>query len=223
MWRNDYEIGHERILALERMVADITQSLIPPVASQQNRTSRPSVMDSLTNMWRTRNRRIGLSHALSPAGDVIHDADQGAQTLLSYWAEVFAHKPVEDSALNVLVRHCDADALSRIDWSVFYEEFLGALRARRDSSPGPDGIPYSAWIASEASWPVLFRCYNRLANGDTDRVPEDFNHAWLWLLPKGASPSDSDSCVSRSASRTRPLSGSNTISKLFPAMLTHVL
>ena len=49
----------------------------------------------------------------------------------------------------------------------------------------------------------------------TGHLPEDFNRAYLWLLPKGSCDRDKAGPVTREPGDTRPLSGSNTDGKFF--------
>ena len=52
-------------------------------------------------------------------------------------------------------------------------------------------------------------------------LPHDFNLAFLWVLPKGDEPDDSNFQCVRGPRDTRPLSGSNTDAKLFASVLCH--
>ena len=56
---------------------------------------------------------------------------------------------------------------------------------------------------------------------DEGRVPEGFNDVYLRLLPKGTSDRDTAHSVVRDPSDTRPLSGSNTDSKLLASAFRH--
>ena len=105
-------------------------------------------------------------------------------------------------------------------WKVDFGTCRNIIMASRDSAPGPDGIPYSAWkIAPLHVLEALHLCYSSWI--DYGALPHGFGHSYLWLLPKGDDPNDNDGIMLRSPEQTRPLSGANTDSRLFATCLRH--
>ena len=91
------------------------------------------------------------------------------------------------------------------------------LPLRKDSCPGPDGVPYAAWRgAGELIAGVVHGALCAVFEGGED-LPEQFNEANMVLPPKGEVEAGA-TWVSKPASDTRPLSLSNTDSKIFALM-----
>ena len=92
----------------------------------------------------------------------------------------------------------------KVDHSLLSKPTLESVRSAvlnsKNTSPGPDGIPFAAWRAiPDISSRVLFKALTSLLNGD--QPPKDFNLGLLFLLPKKNTHLVSD---------TRPLSVTNT-------------
>ena len=86
-----------------------------------------------------------------------------------------------------------------------------------DSAVGPDGIPYSAWkhspdICKDSLYSLLEALLYTSLEPSTS-----FNWAWLTLLGKGEDPLDTEFTMTRKTKDTRPLSISNTDSKICAA------
>ena len=84
-----------------------------------------------------------------------------------------------------------------------------ALSHSKDSTPGPDGIPFSAWRATvDLAAPILLGTLLDIQAGITP--PTGFNFGLLFLLPKKFTGLVSD---------TRPLSVTNTDNRLLAAVV----
>ena len=83
----------------------------------------------------------------------------------------------------------------------------------KNTSPGPDGVPFSAWRAApDLAAPLLFGALSLLLEG---KAPlKGFNHAILFLLPKKATGLVAD---------TRPISVTNTDNRLLASVVSHTL
>ncbi len=91
----------------------------------------------------------------------------------------------------------------------------------RDSAPGPDGIPYSAWrTAGPAFYDIMFSAFSSFISGAC--LPEGFNACNLAFIPKGDDPHD-DRLVARTPATTRPISLSNTDNKFFALAINRPL
>ena len=89
--------------------------------------------------------------------------------------------------------------------------FLKGIKHTNDSSPGPDGIPFSAWRAvADLAAPVLYGVFDAVSRGHLP--PAGFNHGLLYLLPKKDTGLVSD---------TRPLSVTNTDNRILAAAVAH--
>lgn len=96
---------------------------------------------------------------------------------------------------------------------------LQGLCATADSSPGPDGLPYSAWGANDESIHCLYSVLQAIASGAA--VPEWFNAALLISIPKKAGPNAA--AYSARAANFRPLTLADTSQKLIARAVEHAL
>ena len=128
-------------------------------------------------------------------------------------------KPVSQVAGVQILCHGDPSLGLRVrQWKVDFDTFRNIIMASRDSAPGPDGIPYSAWkIAPLHVLEALHLCYSSWI--DYGALPHGFGHSYLWLLPEGDDPNENDGIMLRSPEQTRPLSGANTDSRMFATCL----
>eukprot|EP00959_Pyramimonas_sp_CCMP1952_P117226 2450335-Pyramimonas_sp.AAC.1 len=62
------------------------------------------------------------------------------------------------------------------------EELQAAAKHASDSAPGPDGLPYRAWVRSEGSIEILHTLLHSTAHGGP--IPHDLNYALMAMLPK---------------------------------------
>ena len=100
-----------------------------------------------------------------------------------------------------------------IAWRLSRELFHELVARPRDGAPGPDGIPYAAWrLAGIPFMDILFEAYTAFIEGHS--LPNKFNECLLVFIPKGEDIIDNN-LVARSPGLTRPISLSNTDSKLF--------
>eukprot|EP00959_Pyramimonas_sp_CCMP1952_P353549 7407084-Pyramimonas_sp.AAC.1 len=77
------------------------------------------------------------------------------QAIMRHWAPVFAEKHVDETLLtncldSVFPRRPRAD-LPILD----AQDLKKAARLAGDSAPGPDGLPYRAWLRTPDSFDIL--------------------------------------------------------------------
>jgi len=86
----------------------------------------------------------------------------------------------------------------------------------RDSSPGPDGVPYRAWKKlGDLGVDALYEAAVALQDpASLETLPEDFNQTFLCCLPKKASGVDSTLGEYHKPAGTRPPSLINTANRL---------
>eukprot|EP00959_Pyramimonas_sp_CCMP1952_P050051 1046253-Pyramimonas_sp.AAC.1 len=95
------------------------------------------------------------------------------------------------------------------------------VKKSKDSAPGLDGVPYSAWRAGgpEIS-SSLYRLYEHLL--DFGSLGPGFNHGVSAFLPKGKEEAGTRG-QTRMADCTRPLTLSNTDNKLIASAICRPL
>eukprot|EP00959_Pyramimonas_sp_CCMP1952_P382986 8024854-Pyramimonas_sp.AAC.1 len=101
-------------------------------------------------------------------------------------------------------------------WILTEDWFYSILTAKKDTTPGPDGIPYSSWRASgDIGKKVLYDLYLHLMQLGT--LPGSFNECTAAFLPKGSAQLGHESA--RQPASTRPLSLSNCDNKLLSSAI----
>ena len=77
-------------------------------------------------------------------------------------------------------------------WLLDKKHVAQAIKIAKESSPGPDGIPYKAWKKlGDLGVDVLYAAACFMQRSDAVQyLPEDFNHAFLCCLPKKVSGQD---------------------------------
>jgi len=99
--------------------------------------------------------------------------------------------------------------------------FSDTIWRARDSSPGGDGLPYSAWRATGLTGvKALMNCDDALRRGVLP--PPEFNESGTVFSPKGSQPHDPVEVI-REPLQTRPLSMKNTDNKIIVASNVHML
>eukprot|EP00972_Heterocapsa_arctica_P070911 10477280-Heterocapsa_arctica.AAC.1 len=70
-------------------------------------------------------------------------------------------------------------------WALTVEHVEKAIRYSNDSSPGPDGIPYTAWrVLIKTSKHIIFDVSREIElEGPSSPLPDDFNWSFLCCLP----------------------------------------
>jgi hypothetical protein len=107
-------------------------------------------------------------------------------------------------------------------WKVRKRDLSKAIRGSRNSSPGPDGIPYKAWRElGDTGLNTLWDAMKELEEDDApDRLnnayggSHEFNMGWMVCLPKAPIEIGSDGTEIYDAASTRPLSIVNTDNRL---------
>ena len=99
---------------------------------------------------------------------------------------------------------------------------LNFLKRAKASAPGPDGIPYAAWLASGSYGAAALHLAMRVMMNGT-RHPLGFNNSLGIFLPKGAADDDTLCSVKRTAENTRPLGLKNTDNKTIAAAINYTI
>ena len=103
------------------------------------------------------------------------------------------------------------------DWAIDFDHFCVLLKHMRDSAPGPDGLPYSAWARAPACVKqLLFVAYSAFLRGED--LSCGFNHAFMAILPKGERRG-AEAIVLPLAEELLPPCLSNTDAKIFASAM----
>lgn len=84
------------------------------------------------------------------------------------------------------------------------DEVAEVIRRGQRIGPGPDCLPYAMWRNAGGAGARTV-CKMLRAFGDGTLAPPRFDEAWLAVLPKGRTPTDSGSHCERPAENIRPL------------------
>ena len=188
--------------------------------------SRPKVRTRLSQLhvlaatWRAHRRRISLAAIVDTQGIPRDSPEESADLLADHWGPIFAAKAIEAEAALAIMQFTQA-VPEGLCWSTDRVGFHELMAKPRDSAPGPDGIPFSAWRAAGIElYDVMFDAFDAFINGET--LPPTFNTCNLAFIPKGEDPND-DILVARAPSSTRPISLSNTDNKYFALAINRPL
>jgi endonuclease/exonuclease/phosphatase family metal-dependent hydrolase len=147
-------------------------------------------------------------------------ASAGGQLLVDHWAKVFSVQPCCPIAQATLLEHCVRGPFVA-KWVLEKDDFLHILHRTHDSSPGPDGLPYSAWNnAPQHIHDELYLMYTDMMDGSV--LPAGFNRCFLACIPKGDAPGDHIG-IARTPESTRPIAMSNSVAKLLAMAVNRVL
>ena len=104
-------------------------------------------------------------------------------------------------------------------WQVNASHVDAAIRYAKNTSPGPDGIPYSAYKYFAGSSSVLHACVGDMSSVSFSSLPDGFNHGNLSCLPKKPSGQCEDGSHYYTPEGTRPLSVVNTDNRILASSL----
>ena len=138
------------------------------------------------NVWRNRSPGLILSGVRDNEGNGYLTAKASQAALAAHWSEIFAEKSSDQEAIDEIL--CHAEQYTHTEaLSLNIEKFKNSILHTRNSAPGPDGIPYACWRAcSDFSAKLFGALWNNLDMGGSQVlcVPPDFNHSFLYCLPK---------------------------------------
>ena len=171
--------------------------------------------------WRLRRPRVQLRSIVGAEGELASSLDEAGEILAKPWQPVFEAREIDSEAADRFLSHVCAVG-GGFSFELSREVVGQCILATKDSCPGPDGTPYAAWrSAGELAAGVVHGALCAVLEGGED-LPEQFNDANMVLLPKGEVEAGA-TWLSKSASDTRPLSVSNTDSKIFALVINRNL
>jgi endonuclease/exonuclease/phosphatase family metal-dependent hydrolase len=204
---------HNHITELSRTNIDDMRAELesdPSIAEWKKIGKRESLRRRAT-AWATSRRRTSTFTILDSRGAPATSTEHSTQLLAEHWGAVFDATPCSRVAQQHILQHV-VPAPDDINWRLSREQFIEIAERCSDSAPGPDGIPYSAWVRADPRFiDCVHRAYDELLDGA--RLPDDFNDAHMVFLPKGEQDGDEHG-IARLPESTRPLSLSNAVAKV---------
>ena len=171
-------------------------------------------------LWGDRGRKAVNLSVTDADGDPALDNDSAASLLCEHWSQVFSAKRVYDDHMEKLSPFVQR-APDNMEWVLGREEFFLMVSKMRDTSPGPDGLPYTAWgKAGDTVLELVYDAYIALLGGT--QLPKGFNHSDMVFIPKG-DQAEEDGTFIRKPSETRPLNLSNSVAKIIAAAINNTL
>ena len=153
---------------------------------------------------------------LSLSSSLTSDPDEMASMAADFWSKIWAPRPVTDESISPDEYFGDySNPIPRDLLPSFptVEETEDSIRGTNDSSPGPDGIPFSAWRAiAQIAALVLWGVLRALADGV--EPPEGFNFGLLFLIPKKGLLTVDD---------TRPISVTNADNRIIAKIVVKAI
>ena len=146
------QVDESRRLHIDKRKDDVTAEIKSESNNRMKRKLRGKLdmLGRLAQIWSPFDKRFALSalRAPSSAGSssaFLRDPGLIADVVSKAWAPIFAHKELDvEKARQFVDGHCVAwDFLASPPPSI--AAIALAAKCARDSSPGRDGIPYSAW------------------------------------------------------------------------------
>ena len=107
-----------------------------------------------------------------------------AKHLNKHWEKEFGRKPYDKTqCLNSLSKY--NKKLKGGNWELMYKHIEQAIDSAKNTSPGPNGIPFKAYkILKALCIPIIFDVIMDLMNPEGHPVPTNSNYAILHLLAK---------------------------------------
>ena len=168
----------------------------------ETKKARRTVLDAIKVLLPSSRRRLPGLRKIGD-GDLFTDRATVGQIAKDYWGKIWAQPegPSEDE----LEDYCQAGNFAQASVPCPGQDTIfQALRDSGNSSPGPDGIPFSALRALATFFaPIAAAIVQALADGVTP--PSGFNHGYLYLLPKKGIHTPAD---------TRPITVTNTDNRI---------
>ena len=113
-------------------------------------------------------RRTWLQGTLWASGGSSKTEEEAASALQDHWSQVFAATEDDESLwpellsfvpkLPDVTEDVGENNLKEHGWMMEEDDWFVMIKGRKDSMPGEDGIPYSAWRARSAG-DILYDCY----------------------------------------------------------------
>ena len=160
--------------------------------ASRKRKTQLAVLFKLARLWKAKEPSISLQGVVRANKAIAREGQEQADALGAYWGKIFSHSKLEKGTLGDIWVFCKKH-LTKWDFSSLPppspKDFLCFLERAVDSSPGPDGIPYSAWLDADGiGAETLFFVGLHFARGCAP--PLWFNESVAVFLAKGSLADD---------------------------------
>lgn len=127
---------------------------------------------------------------VNPSNGEILRGEMGAEVLNSWWSQKWsadndvADRPFGRRLLRRMARHRPVPEAARRVARPTEHEILGCLLGTRArSAPGPDGLPFAAWLVDvQLSTAVFYHVYDAMGEGSFEVA--NFNKQLIFFIPK---------------------------------------
>ena len=168
--------------------------------------------------WRNKKPVLSLSAVTDEEGHLLENEDESGRRLCEDWWTIFQAReegPRHHQHENIF--RCVQQAPDDISWTLDQAEFDDLLALKKDSAPGPDGIPYGACrCAGRLGSKFHFDVYKAVLEGSG--IPDCFADSATVLVPK-TSDIDDHGRIIRSPDALRPLTLCNCDYKLLTSAI----
>ena len=168
--------------------------------------------------WRNKKPVLSLSAVTDEEGHSLDNEDDSGRRLCEYWGAIFQARdegPRHHQHEDILrfVQHPPDD----IRWTIDKTEFDDLLALKKDSAPGPGGIPYGVYrCAGGLGSKFFFHAYQAVLEGST--IPDCFAESRTIFIPK-TSDIDDFGRIIRSPDALRPFTLCNCDCKLLTSAI----
>jgi endonuclease/exonuclease/phosphatase family metal-dependent hydrolase len=191
-----------------------------PLTAEWKQVGAKEALRRRASAWADRRRTTSNIAVLRQDGSSTADIEEATTLMKNYWQPIF-QAPITFPHDQDTILEFSATAPPDFDWDLTDDNIDFVLHNFRDSAPGPDGIPYSAWGRAHSDIHDMFKAaFCDFIQGH--RLPVGFNASNIVFLPKGEMEGDYVQ-VRRRPEATRPISLSNSDAKLFARILNFKL
>jgi endonuclease/exonuclease/phosphatase family metal-dependent hydrolase len=177
-----------------------------------DRDSQRSKVDTRLQLWRARSRKASFTAIADSEGALLTSSAAMSGALRAHWQEVFDAKPICNDTADLLIGRLAAPKLELLVLPP-PDAVARYIRSMRDSAPGPDGIPYSAWLAAGAlGAQSICDVFQHVLDGGA--FPVDARTSLMVFISKAGK----DGATAK-AEEMRPISLTNTDAKLWASLL----
>ena len=168
--------------------------------------------------WRNKKPVLSLSAVPDEEGHTLETEDESGRRLCEYWGTIFQAReegPRHHQHEDILryAQHAPDD----ISWTNDQAAFDELLAVKKDSAPGPDGIPCGVYrCAGGLGSKFLLHAYKAVLEGSV--TPDCFAESRTVLIPK-SSDVDNNERIVRSPEALRPLTLCNCDCKLLASAI----
>jgi endonuclease/exonuclease/phosphatase family metal-dependent hydrolase len=203
---------HALLHSLSVQVLDDEARALSEDVKTFDRDSRRAKVDTRLQLWRAKSRKASFSAIAGPDGALLSSAVDMSRALQAHWQGVFDSKPICSDTADLLIGRL---AIPKLGLLVLPSPDAVArhIRSLRDSAPGPDGIPYSAWLAAGAlGAQSIYDVIQHVLDGGA--FPVDARTSLMVFISKAGK----DGAIAK-AEEMRPISLTNTDAKLWASLL----